>query len=95
MRQIESEVSTLAQQVNDQDKAIVDTVKNVAQEYMEQMIQDFDAGEVVEEESGEDQYSDDNAPVMQSNKKHAWFQEGSSGDESELITEKEYDSGYK
>jgi hypothetical protein len=64
VRQIESEVSTLAQQVNDQDKAIVDTVKNVAQEYMEQMIQDFDADEVVEEESGEDQYSDDNAPVM-------------------------------
>ena len=64
MRQIESEVSTLAQQVNDQDKAIVDTVKNVAQEYMEQMIKDFDADEIVEEESGEDQYSDDNAPVM-------------------------------
>jgi len=64
VRQIESEVSTLAQQVNDQDKAIVDTVKNVAQEYMEQMIKDFDADEIVEEESGEDQYSDDNAPVM-------------------------------
>ena len=34
VRQIESEVSLLSEQVDSQDKAIVSTVKNVAQEYM-------------------------------------------------------------
>ena len=38
VRQIESEVSILSEQVNSQDDAIVTTVKKVAQEYMVQII---------------------------------------------------------